>query len=152
MTALTADTKLYQWGTPDQREKLSFPVAASTTVYGNSIAVTNSSGQLINTGQDQTCKAWGLIDRQVVNVTACALDAEVNQGIFWVPQCAAGDLAEADIGATVYVWDNITVGKGSAGSTKCSAGKLVAVNGVGSLQGAPAGYVAVAFGLVGGVI
>lgn len=153
MTALTADTKLYQWGTPDNREKLSFPVAASVKVYGNSIAVTNSSGQLINTGQDNTCKCWGLIDRQVDNSSgaACALDAEVNQGIFWVPQCAAGDLAESDIGATVYVWDNITVGKGGSGA-KCSAGKLVAVNGVGSLQGAPAGFVAVAFGLVGGVI
>ena len=155
MTALTKDAKLYQYGVLDQYGgKLSFPVAASTIVYGNSIAVTNSSGQLINTGQDNTCKCWGLVDRQVDNSSgaACALSAEVNQGIFWVPVCSADSIAESDIGATMYVQDNITVGKGGSGA-KTTAGKLVAIGGMSSnLQGTPNGYVAIAFGLTGGVI
>ena len=154
MTALTKDAKRYQWGTPDEAgATLSFPVAAQK-IYGNSIAVTNSSGQLINTGQDNTCKCWGLIPKQIDNSAgaACAVTSDIDQGIFWVPQCAAGDFAESDIGATAYVWDNITVGKGNAGGTKCTAGKLVGVNGNGSLQGAPAGYVAIAFGLYGSAI
>lgn len=155
MTALTKDAKLYAYGTPGQAgPQLSFPVAASTKVYGNSIAVTNSSGQLVNTGQDNNSKCWGLIDRQVDNSAgaACALSALVNQGIFWVPVCSADNIAESDIGVTMYVQDNITVGKGGSGA-KTTAGKLVAIGGMPSnLQGTPQGYVAVAFGLEGNAI
>jgi hypothetical protein len=75
---------------------------------------------------------------------------DVRQGIFAVPFCSSDGFAESDIGAAAYVWDNITVTK-TAGSL-ISAGKVVAIAGIGQGVGLPNGYVAVAFGLVGGVV
>lgn len=153
MTAPTQDLKLYQWGVPPNHEKLSFPVAVGTvqsptTLYGNSIAFTNSAGQLVPTGFANTGKVWGLIDKQTINTSsACSITADVNQGIFWVPFCSADGFVESDIGATAYAYDAASVCK-TAGSLP-KAGTVVAVSTIGSLQGAPSGYVAVAFGLVG---
>ena len=147
MTALTQDAKLYLVG--PLGPKLNFPVAASQTLYGNSIAVTNASGNLVDPGVGGTTgKCWGLIERQTVNgTTACAVTADVNQGVFAVPFCSTDGFAEADVGAIAYVWDNITVTK-TAGSL-IKAGKVVAVAGIGQGVGLPNGYVAVAFGLQG---
>lgn len=152
MTALTADAKLYQIGVPPNHEKLNFPVKASQTLYGNSLAVTDTNGQLLNPSAPASGKCWGLIDRQVVSAAspACSSTGEVNQGIFAVPYCSTDGFAQADIGVDAYVWDNITVTK-TAGSL-IKAGKVVAVAGIGQGVGLPAGYVAVAFGLVGEAI
>ncbi len=151
MTALTKDAKLYQVGPAGIPPKLNFPVAASTIVYGNSIAFTQS-GALINPAAPTSGKCWGLIERQVDNSAgaACALNAEVNTGVFAVPFCTSDGFAEADIGAAAYVWDNITVTK-TAGSL-IKAGVVVAVAGIGQGVGLPNGYVAVAFGLQGSVV
>lgn len=152
MTDPTRDLKYWQWGVPPNHEKLSFPVAAATTLYGNSIAFTNSVGQLQGTTFANTGKVWGLIDRQVDNShgLACAVVADVNQGIFWVPFCAADGFVESDIGAIAYAYDAASVCK-TAGSLP-PAGKVVAIAGIGSQQGMPNGYVAVAFGLLGDAI
>lgn len=149
MTALTKDAKLYQVG--PLGPKLNFPVGASATLYGNSIAVTQS-GQLINPAAPTTGKCWGLVERFTDNSAgaACAVTADVNQGVFAVPFCSTDGFAEADIGAAAYVWDNITVTK-TAGSL-IKAGVVVAVAGIGQGVGLPNGYVAVAFGLQGSVI
>jgi|SRR6516162_361287 hypothetical protein len=149
MTALTKDAKLYLIG--PLGAKLNFPVAASTTLYGNSIAFTQS-GALVNPAAPTTGKCWGLVERFTDNSAgaACAVTADVNQGIFAVPFCSNDGFAEADIGASAYVYDNITVTK-TAGSL-VAAGKVVAIAGIGQGVGLPNGYVAVAFGLVGGVV
>jgi hypothetical protein len=153
MTALTADAKLWEINTPEEYAKLNFPMCAGTKVYGNSIAVTDTNGNLINPAQPTSGSCWGLIDKQVDNTAGgnCALTADVNQGIFAVPYCSNDGFAQADVGAraTAYVFDNITVTK-TAGSL-IKAGKVVAVAGIGQGVGLPAGYVAVAFGLAGSV-
>ena len=161
--ALTADAKLYSIDTPELFPKLNFPMCGNALVYGNSIAYTDSNGRIVDPGVAPTTgKVWGLIQRQTStqalsnpfgSTTAlanCALTAEVNQGIFGVPYCSTDGFAEADVGAAAYLYDNITVTK-TAGSL-IKAGKVVAVAGIGQGVGLPAGYVAVAFGLVGGVI
>ena len=148
MTALTADAKLYEVGVPANHEKLSFPVGASQTLYGNSIAVTDTNGRLINPSAPTSGKCWGLVDRGITSSsTACSVSMDVNQGIYAVPYCSTDGFAQSDIGAKAYVWDNITVTK-TAGSL-ITAGTVVAVSGIGQGVGLPAGYVAVAFGLVG---
>lgn len=151
MTALTQDAKLWEIDSPGKFAKLSFPVLTNQTVYGNSIAYTNSSGQLTDPGVGPTTgKVWGLVERQVVTtgIATCAVSADINQGIFGVPYCSTDGFAQADVGSACYLWDNITVTK-TAGSL-VKAGKVVAVAGIGQGVGLPAGYVAVAFGLVGG--
>jgi predicted RecA/RadA family phage recombinase len=152
MTALTADAKLWEIGVPNTYPKLSFPVAINQTIYGNSIAWVNSSGQLANPSAPTNGVVRGLVDRGIVTTTpACAFSMDVNQGIFAVPYCSNDGFSQADVGtgALAYLYDNITVTK-TAGSL-IAAGKVVAVSGIGQGVGLPAGYVAVAFGLVGGV-
>ncbi len=149
--ALTQDLKRFEIDSPGKFARLNFPVGASAKVWGNEIAFTDSNGRLIDPAAGATSgKCWGIIDRQVDNSAgaACAVTAEVLEGIFAFPYCSTDGFAEADVGAAAWVWDGATVTKTQGSLIK--AGKVVAVAGIGQGVGLPAGYVAVAFGLVGG--
>lgn len=161
--ATTQDLKLYQIGTPELYPTLNFPMCGGITVYGNTIAVTDTNGRIVNPAQPATSnKCWGVIARQTSTaantnpfgsstaLANCALTVDVLQGIFAFPFCTSDTVSEATIGATIYVYDNATVT--NTNNSTATAGKCVAIAGIGQGVGLPNGYMAVAFGLEGNAI
>ncbi len=160
--ATTTDLKLYQIGTPELYPTLNFPMCGGITVYGNTIACTDTNGRAINPAQPSGGKCWGVYARQTStaantnpfgSATAlanCALTVDVLQGIFAFPFCTSDSVTEATIGSTVYVYDNATVTITNNSTT--TAGKCVAIAGIGQGVGLPNGYMAVAFGLEGNAV
>lgn len=141
MTALTGDIQTVRYGTPGNASQPAYPgpLAGSTTVYGGSICLTNSSGQVKNAASPaSTDLCWGLVHAQAVNATANAwntpLDTtgepfQVDTGSFYLNGGTGADtLAQSNIGQTVYVVDEQTVGLTNGSGTRPVAGVLVNID------------------------
>ena len=165
MTWATQDLKRWQDGTPELYNKLVFPVEANTKVWGNSIAITDTSGNLIGTNTtanlSTSCTCWGVVSRQVDNTTAtgstqpgggsgvaCSVYADVDQGMFWFPCCTGADaVTNANIGQKMFAADNASVAGTNGSSSRPPVGTLMAIAGSTQLaSGIPAGYVLIAIG------
>jgi hypothetical protein len=113
MTALALDRNTSQYGTPDtvQPLLLSFPVAASTKIYGGSILATNSSGRAVPASADNTLKVWGRCEAQADNSsgTAGAINATAKPGVFYFANDATNPVAATDVGKFCYILDDQTV-------------------------------------------
>ena len=153
--ALSADIKVTRLGVPGnstQPQGAGFELAASTTVYGGSICLTNAAGYVKNAASPlSTDTCWGLVHAQTINsstnvTTGIVLDVngrpfEVETGIFFLAsQATWGACTQATIGKTVYVVDEQTISSVSSAASLPQAGVLV---GIDTTQ--PGGY-AVALG------
>lgn len=142
--ALTKDIHPIRYGAPgNSTQPTTQPLGANAKVYRGSFAATRS-GYLqpmltpqstdivwgLIEGVDETCsQSSGVIDGQP-GITGGSTDGEVSclisTGTFWVPNGTGADaLAQADVGATVYVVDEKTVGKTNGSNTRPVAGILI---------------------------
>jgi hypothetical protein len=125
MTALLKDRKTDEYGTPDNDQPLtlSFPVAASTTIYGGAMVATNASGDAVPVTASTALKIWGRCEAQVVNTVAAGfgtagdLQVKVRRGTFLFNNgTGANAIAAANVGDLCYASDdnivNLTDGAG----------------------------------------
>lgn len=108
-------------------EDFSFPVAASTKIFGGALVAINSSGYLTKGAVSTSLKCVGRADEYVDNSTGAdgALSCRVSRGVFCFANSASTDLiARSDIGADCYIVDDQTVAKTSGSSARSIAGKI----------------------------
>ncbi len=123
MTALTFDR------TPPsiKGQLFTLPVAASKKIFRGALIVLDTSGNA-EPGTTATGKrAFGVADEYVDNSSGSAGDVtvDVRRGIFGFYNSAGGDeITAAEIGHTVYIVDDQTVAKTSAGNTRSPAGAV----------------------------
>lgn len=138
MSALTVDRKTDQFGTPDTvfPQLLSFPVAASTTLYGGSIIATNSAGNAVATSASSAIKCWGRAEFFVDNSAgaAAAKTVTVRPGVFLLDNGTGGDaLTKADVGNYVFASDDHTANKTDAGGTRALLGVMYGIDANGQI-------------------
>jgi hypothetical protein len=139
--ALTSDVQTVRYGTPGNASQPAYPgpMAASTTVYGGAICLTNSSGNIKNASSPtSTDLCWGLVHAQTINSSAgvwnTPLDTlgnpfQVDTGSFYVSSGTGSDqLTQANVGQPVYVINETTVGATNGGLTRPVAGVLMNID------------------------
>lgn len=150
MTALAKDRKTDQLGTPDIviPQLLSFPVAATTTIYGGSLVGTNASGYAVPGSANNALRIWGRCEKQALNTVAAGvgsagdINVEVRQGVFYFGQ-AGTTFTIADVSKLVYVVDDQTVSLSDGSGLRPTCGFVVNVRGdgqIGVYVGAPSLY------------
>lgn len=130
------DRKSDQFGTPQEviPSLLSFPVAATTSLYAGDMIATDASGNAIAAGTAGALKIWGRCEADAINTVAAGvgtagdIQVTVRQGVFGQLN-AAGVLActAADIGNIVYASGPQTVSRTNGGGAYLAAGKLYKV-------------------------
>lgn len=151
--AVTHDVKIVQYGTPTGHQPTSQPITAGVSLYAGTVAMTHL-GLLANpdSGVAAADIVFGIINgivdsnpavsSPIVGAAANVSIAGISTGTFYLTPGTAGDaLVQADVGATVYLKDAITVTKTDNGGTRPIAGVLASI-GVAQY----AGYVAVTLG------
>jgi hypothetical protein len=141
--ALSADTKITRYGTPDGHEPISKPMGASVTLYRGSIAVTDGSGNLKNPATSAPSAldvVWGLIEDAspgapgfqgvgpgIANTGAAgAVACEISTGAFYLSGSAGPDQITAlDVGRTCYLVNETTVSRNSLGAVRPQAGVVL---------------------------
>jgi hypothetical protein len=107
-------------------------MAATSTVYGGSIAITRS-GYVVPciSPVSSTDVVWGIVSKQTDNSATSywggatgAVNCPIDRGAFWIAY--SGSVTQADVGATVYAYDEQTVTK--TASTRPVAGIILAVD------------------------
>ena len=140
--ALTADVKIIRYTVPGNSTQplMPGPIAASTTLYGGSICLTNSAGAVKSSASpSSTDTCWGLVHAQTINAsttvtTGIALDVngrpfEVETGTFFLASATGADaLDQTYVGKTVYVYDEVTVAATNGSSTRPAAGVLLRID------------------------
>jgi len=102
-------------------------VAASTKIYGGSIACRNAGGYAVPGSTATTLKALGMATQQVDNSAGAdgAKKVQIRKGTFRFANSAAGDLITiVDIGNDCYIVDDQTVAKTNGTNTRSVAGKV----------------------------
>ena len=140
--ALAADVKIIRYGVPGNstQPQVPGPIAASTTLYGGSICLTNSSGNVKSAASPSSADTcWGLVHAQTINAstnvtTGIALDVngrpfEVETGAFFLASATGADaLNQTYVGKTVYVYDEVTVAATNGSNTRPAAGVLLGID------------------------
>jgi hypothetical protein len=135
--ALTNDIHTLRDGS-NVHEPLVAPVKASEQLYSGAIAVLDASGRLhsaASASAGDTCAgiigepAGGTYVKTGPGIKGgtndTAVYAEVLQGNFFLNGGTGADaLTEANVGATVYVIDEVTVGATSGGNSRPAAGTM----------------------------
>lgn len=153
--AVTKDQKIIRYGTPDGHQPTAQPMKANVSIYAGTIALTDSTGYAVPaTSTATTQKCWGVYNGLVngsphvsAPITAGSTNGDtiigIDTGTFWLtPGTNSDALTQADIGAVVYVIDEVTVGKTDGSSSRPIAGRLAEI---GTAQ--YTGYVAVTLGI-----
>jgi hypothetical protein len=135
--ALTADVKIIRYGTPgNASQPVNIPVTASAQLYRGAIAATRSGYAVEMTSPQSTDIVWGLYEGGgpgsaeagpgvLGGTTNGAVTVEVATGSFFLSNGTGSDkLAQSDLGATVYVINETTVGKTNGSGTRPAAGIL----------------------------
>ncbi len=139
---LAADVKIIRYGVPGNSTQplMPGPIAASTTLYGGSICLTNSSGNVKSSASpSSTDTCWGLVHAQTINAssavtTGIALDVngrpfEVETGTFFLASATGADaIDQTYVGKTVYVYDEVTVAATNGSNTRPAAGVLLRID------------------------
>jgi hypothetical protein len=153
--ALTADIKIVRYGTPgNATQPANQPVTANAQLYRGAIAATRSGYAVEMTAPQSTDIVWGLyegygpgtadtIPGMLGGSTNGAVTVEVATGSFYLNGGTGADaITQANVGATVYVINENTVGLTSSSGTRPVAGIVE------SLQQAPnlTGFIVVKMG------
>jgi hypothetical protein len=138
--ALSADVKIYRYGTPgNSTQPTNIGITANATVYRGSIAATRSGYLVAMSSPQSTDIVWGLIGEAgpgTINgspgiaggTTNGAVTAEVETGTFFLASGTGSDaIAQANIGATCYVMNETTVGLTNGSNTRPVAGQVMAI-------------------------
>ena len=153
--AVTKDQKTIRYGTQDGHQPTALRAKANATFYAGTIALTDSTGYLKSSATvAATDKCWGIINGLVngsphvsAPITAGTTNGDtivgIDTGTFYLtPGTSSDALTQADIGAVVYVINEVTVGKTDGGSARPIAGRLAEIG-----TGQYTGYVAVTLGI-----
>lgn len=159
MTALSKDVFVNRSGVEGLHEPLAAPLGSAVTVYSGSIALSRA-GYLANASAPQTTDVvLGLIGNPAGGTYtktgpgivgngsqgANGVWVEILTGSFILASGTGADaLTEANVGADVYVIDEITVGATSGSSTRPVAGKMMPIT-----PDITSGYVPVLFTIRG---
>ena len=133
MTALTAPRNTPRLGDTNQPNKFRIPIAAATKLYQGGIVCVNASGLAVPGSTSTTLKAAGVAEKTYDNSAgaASAFNVEALAGVHWLNSGTAGDaITQANLGATVYIIDDNTVGLTNGGATRSVAGVVVDVDSV----------------------
>jgi hypothetical protein len=141
--ALTADVHTIRYGTPgNSTQPTAIGLTASATVYRGSVATTRSGYLVAASSPQSTDLVWGMIagvDEGSNNGTVIdgqpgitggttngSVTVSVETGSFWLSQGTGGDaIAASNLGATVYLINETTVGLTSNGNTRPVAGTVL---------------------------
>ncbi len=153
--AQSKDVQVNRSGSEGLHEPLAAPLGSAVTVYSGTIALSRA-GYLANAASPQTTDVvLGLIGNPAGGTyvkTGPGIVGNGSQGAngVWVEiltgsfilACGTGAdaLVETDVGASVYVMDEITVGKTDGSASRPIAGKLQPIT-----PDIPSGYVPVLF-------
>lgn len=126
MTALAQDRLTPQFGTPDSVQPLllSFPVAASTTIYGGSLVATDANGRAVPASASSALKCWGRCERLADNAAgaAAAIQCAVKPGVFYFAN--SGDIDQTSVGKYCYAVDDQTVSLADGAGLRPIAGVI----------------------------
>lgn len=133
--AATLDYKITRFGTPIGNNLLSFPLGGSVTVAAGAFAITDGTTGNIKDAAGSlgsTDQVWGLVQERRPFLTDPASSVAgtylvpVECGAFYVDNGGTGGdvLSEANVGQTVYVTGERSVGLTSSGGTRPVAGVL----------------------------
>ncbi len=151
MAAQTHDVKIQRYGVPEGNVRVSQPMSANAAVYQGTIALTRGGYAVPAITPDANDVCWGVYNGIVdsaltastpITNTAVAgtKRAGIDAGTFYFASSTGSDaITQKDVGATVYVVDEVTVGLQSASRPKAG---IVAEIGVAQY----AGLVAVTMG------
>jgi hypothetical protein len=131
--ALTADVTSCRYGTLEAHQPIAQPLGANVTVYANSIALTDSSGNIKNASSPaSTDHCWGLVAEQrpfppnPTSSVAGTYNVEIDTGSFFLASGTGGDaLTQANVGQSVYVINETTVGATNGSNTRPLAGTMM---------------------------
>lgn len=137
--ALTADVITVRYGTPgNSTQPVNQGIKANATVYRGSVATTRSGYLVAASSPQSTDIVWGLIDRAgpgtadtgpgiTGGTTDGAVTAEIQTGSFFLASGTGADaLTQVNVGATVYLINETTVGATNGGGTRPVAGIMEA--------------------------
>jgi len=139
VTALIQDRKTDKLGVEDIPEPvlLSFPVEASTSIYGGAIVCINAAGNAVPASANSAFKVVGRCDKQAINQAtggspgatgvAGSIQVQVRQGAFLYNINADSTIDGTKFGANVYASDDNTVSLTDAGGTRPYIGFVQAV-------------------------
>lgn len=144
--ALSADIKIIRYGTPgNSTQPTNLPLTANATVYRGSFATTRAGFLVAASSPQSTDTVWGLVESPgpgtilatgpgiVGGSTNGAVTVDVATGTFFVSAGTGADaMTAANVGATVYLINETTVGLTTGGGTRPIAGVL---QGIGSNLG-----------------
>ena len=128
-----ADRKSDQYGTPLEviPALLSFPVAATTSLYAGDMIGTDAAGNAVAAGTAGCLQIWGRCEADAINTVAAGvgtagdIQVAVRQGVFGQLNAAGiNACTAADIGNIVYASGAQTVSRTNQGGTLLAAGKL----------------------------
>jgi hypothetical protein len=139
MAALTADIKAIRYGTPgNSTQPVQQPVKANSTVYRGSVAITRSGFVVAASTPQSGDLVWGVIESAgagqpdlspgvVGGSTDGAVTVLIATGSFFLASGTGSDaLTQANVGATVFLIDEKTVGATNGGATRPQAGVMEA--------------------------
>lgn len=143
----SADLNILEFGTPDGHQPTYQPIQSAVSLYIGQMAITRG-GYLIQPDTSVTVNdtVWGLlngqydsqesVDSPMLGGSQAGLHtAGIATGTFYLTNGTSSDeLAQSDVGATVYAIDGNTVGKTDGGSNRPVAGKLASM-GTGQYDG-----------------
>ena len=98
----------YNSNITNQRAQLPYTVVSGGTVYAGSFAQLGSTGAYVAAGAGNNRKIVGEFVRDLVAATADTVVA-VREGDILKDNYASDPVVVGDVGATVYVYDDITV-------------------------------------------
>lgn len=96
-------------------EKISVPVAASTTLYQGTLSFVDSSGYAEETTGSGANKFAGIVIEQVDNSSGSNGDKEVELWVCGDYELSGSGFTQADVGQNIYATDNYTVTTTAAG-------------------------------------
>jgi hypothetical protein len=104
-----AITASYNSDITNQRAQLPYTVASADTVYAGAFAQLDSTGAYVTMGALHTAyKVVGEFVKDLVSATANT-SVSVREGDILKDNSAIDPVIQADVGKTVYVYDNATV-------------------------------------------
>lgn len=136
MAALTANRPTDRFGAQVIPNRVGNPIADNVHIFQGAICQLDANGNVTPGGAATQAdthtfktigRAYREYDNTVAGHAAGALTPETEFGAFLLDIAAGDAVAQADVGNSVYLVDDHTIGKTNAGNTLAVAGKLLAL-------------------------
>jgi len=133
--ASTLPRATVSWLNSQSNDVVPLGLKASATVYPGCIVATDATGFAVNGATSATLKVWGILKAPasagspITNSGASgSIVIEVQQGVFGFDNAGADPVTIADIGALVYLVDNVTIARTSNSSARSVAGEMMGLD------------------------